>query len=170
MIAAGRPRQTRRPSRPAAILIVALVTLLVVSSLVLSMVKRSLDDRRQLRREHDLQQVELLVDAGLRRAAIRLAADADFDGETWDIPAAELNGHSDARVVIEVAPARSDESPTDAASTEESSEDEPAGEAQVIRVAAEYPFGSETSMRRTRTVTIRPQSDPTLPSISNSQE
>jgi hypothetical protein len=169
MIAAGRPRQTRRPSRPAAILIVALVTLLVVSSLVLSMVKRSLDDRRQLRQEHDLQQVELLVDAGLRRAAIRLVADADFDGETWDISAAELNGHGDARVVIEVAPAPVDES-VDEESDEESSDDERAGEPQLIRIAAEYPVGSATSIRRTRTVMIRPQSDPTLPSISNSQE
>jgi hypothetical protein len=159
MIAPRRPRQARRPRRSAAILIVALVTLLVVSSLTLSMVKRALDDRRQLRQEHDLQQVELLVDAGLRRAAIRLAADADFEGETWDIPAAELKGHGDARVVIEVAPAPADESPAEE-SIEESSDDEPAAEAQLIRVAAEYPFGSETSIRRTRTVTIRPQSAP----------
>jgi hypothetical protein len=160
MIAVRCPRQARRQRRPAAILIVALVTLLVVSSLVLSMVKRALNDRRQLRQEHDLQQVELLVDAGLRRAAIRLAADADFDGETWDIPAAELTGHGDARVVIEVAPAPANESPAEDSPTEESSEDDPAGEAQLIRITAEYPFGSETSIRRTRTVTLRPPPPP----------
>jgi hypothetical protein len=157
MITAQRPRQARRQRRSATVLIVALVTLLVVSSLVLSMVKRALDDRRQLRQEHDLQQVELLVEAGLRRAAIRLAADADFDGETWDIPAAELKGHGDARVVIEVAPPSAEESPA------ESSDDELAGDAQRIRITAEYPLGSETSIRRTRTVTIRPQSAPALP-------
>jgi hypothetical protein len=159
---ARRPRQARRPRRSAAILIVALVTLLVVSSLALSMVKRALDDRRQLRQEHDLQQVELLVDAGLRRAAIRLAGDADFDGETWDISAAELNGHGDARIVIEVTRAPVDESVEEESDeeSEESSDDAPAAEAQLIRVAAEYPFGSETSIRRTHTVTIRPQSAP----------
>jgi hypothetical protein len=153
MIAAQRPRQARRQRRSATVLIVALVTLLVVSSLVLSMVKRAIDDRRQLRREHDLQQVELLVDAGLRRAAIRLDADADFEGETWDIPAAELKGHDDARVVIEVTSASADESPS-----KESSENESAADAQLIRVTAECPVGSETSIRRTRTVTIRPRS------------
>ena len=162
MIAARRPPQTRRHRRPAAILIVALVTLLVVSSLVLSMVKRALDDRRQLRQEHELQQVELLVDAGLRRAAIRLAADADFDGETWDIPATELSGHCDARIVIEVAPAPADVSLAEDSPTE-GSDDEPASEAQLIRVIAEYPVGSETSIRRTRTVTIRPESASNLP-------
>jgi hypothetical protein len=162
MIAVRCPRQARRQRRPAAILIVALVTLLVVSSLVLSMVKRALNDRRQLRQEHDLQQVELLVDAGLRRAAIRLAADADFDGETWDIPAAELTGHGEARIVIEVAPIPADESPTEDAPAGES-DDDPAGEAQLIRITAEYPFGSETSIRRTRTVTLRPPSVPAAP-------
>jgi hypothetical protein len=160
MIAARRPRQARRQRRSAAILIVALVTLLVVSSLVLSMVKRALDDRRQLRQEHHLQQVELLVDAGLRRAAIRLAADADFDGDTWDIPAAELKGHGDARVVIEITRAPVDKSIEEESDeeSEESSDDPPAAEAQLIHIAAEYPFGSEISIRRTRTVTIRPES------------
>lgn len=126
----------RPPRRSAFILVMALITLTVVASVLFGMVSRALADRRQLRAERNLLQTELLADAALRRAETRLAATSNYDGETWELPSEDIAGQGPARVVIAVAPAPSGD------------------DARNIRVVAEYPFGAETSIRRTRTVTL----------------
>lgn len=136
-------RRRREPRRRGAILVVALVVLLVVTAIVGSMVKRAVAARRQLRTERDLRQTELLVDAGAARAAVRLAADGDYRGETWRLKADDILGLDPGEVTIKVS--------------------QPAGErAWTIRVIAEYPAGRETSVRRTRTFSrqpLQPQSE-----------
>jgi hypothetical protein len=49
----------------------------------------------------------------------------------WDIPATDIGGSADAQVTIEVT--------------------RPANESPQVRVRAEYPLGSEHSIRRSRT-------------------
>jgi hypothetical protein len=59
--------------------------------------------RDQLLRE-DRAQAVWLAEAGVRRAAARRAADAAFDGETWEIAADEIGRLSSAAVVIRLEP------------------------------------------------------------------
>jgi hypothetical protein len=47
-------------------------------------------------------QAQWVAEAALERTAARLAANADYAGETWDIPAAELSGDHDAVAKIHV--------------------------------------------------------------------
>jgi hypothetical protein len=89
---------------------------------------------RQLRLERDRRQCELLLQAGLDRVAAR-APDESYQGETWDLPAAEITGVGSGRVTIEVA--RQD------------------GQPPQIKVVAEYPLGGEFSIRRSRTVHLK---------------
>lgn len=128
----------RRPPsrRQGAMLVVALACLAIVMAIVGVMLQGALRARRQLHVERDLRQVELLLEAGLDRAAFQLASNDDYEGETWRIPASDLLGASDAEVVI-VA-----ERPTDA-------------EPWQVRVAAEYPLGTVASIRRTRTFQVQ---------------
>jgi hypothetical protein len=144
------PRRAQRhaPHRPGAILVVALVCLLVVMSIVAGMIKGAIRERRQLHQYRDLRQTDLLVEAGADRAAARLAEDPEYRGETWRVPAEEI-GHAAGEVTIEVsrdesgAPTAADGAPS-----------------LRVRVSAEYPLVGVTSIRRTRTFAIAPQSIP----------
>ena len=127
--------QRTRYRRRGAVLIVALVCLLVVFTLVGLLVQSALRARRQLHAERDRRQAELLLDAGLARAAERLAAEADYRGETWSLPAASIVGTSSGQVTI--AAARND-----------------ATDPWRVNVVAEYPLGDELSIRRSRTVLV----------------
>jgi hypothetical protein len=100
------------------------------------MLRNAVRARRQLHAERDLRQTELLLEAGLDRAAGALRRSANYRGETWDIPAKEILGHGDGQVVIEMVAG-----------------DTAAG--QQVRVTAEYPAGSEVSVRRSRTFTVQ---------------
>jgi len=87
---------------------------------------------RQLHRERDLRQTELLLQAGCDRAAIQLSNAEDYHGETWNLPANMIVGAGRGRVTIETTRNGS----------------QPVWE---VKVVAEYPQGSETSIRRSRT-------------------
>jgi hypothetical protein len=104
-------------------------------SLIGSMLQSALRSRRQLHAERDLRQTECLLEAGADRAAFRLRGDADYAGETWDVSAAEIIGRGDGQVVIEVKVAD--------------------GGGRHVRVLAEYPRGSELSIRRSRTFIVQ---------------
>ena len=117
-------------------LVVAIACLAIVMAIVGVMLQGALRARRQLHVERDLRQVELLLEAGLDRAAFQLASNDDYAGETWRIPASELLGSGDAEVVIV---------------TQRSDDAEP----WQVRVAAEYPVGTVSSVRRTRTFQVQ---------------
>lgn len=131
---ADRQRAPRR--RRGAMLVVALACLAIVMAIIGAMLQGALRARRQLHVERDLRQVELLLEAGLDRAAFQLADDDDYAGETWQIPASDLLGHGDGEVVI-VAERSGDADPWR------------------VRVAAEYPVGTPRSVRRSRTFLVR---------------
>jgi Tfp pilus assembly protein PilX len=128
-------------ARRGTVLIVALVCLLIGMTLVCALLQGTLRARRQLRVERDRRQTELLLQAGLDRAALRLAKETDYRGESWDIPAASLSGNSAALVTIKVS-READDHPWQ------------------IHVVAEYPAGSELSIRRSRTVLLQNTEQP----------
>jgi hypothetical protein len=66
------------------------------------MLRTSRDTHQLLRRQQQRLQGEELAQAGLERAVARLARDAGYNAEVWQISAAELGGREDAAVKIEV--------------------------------------------------------------------
>jgi hypothetical protein len=136
-----RPRPWRLRLRRGAMLVMVLVCLLVSMSLLGGMVRTAMEARRQLHAARDLQQTEWLVQAGADRAAYQLAQDAAYRGETWRL---SLNGggrDADAAVVIEANRDADDEH-------------------WQVRVGAEYPAGSERSIRRARTFVVQIPANP----------
>lgn len=79
------------------------IAILAVGMIVLGWVARqTVDDVRQCRLRHEHRQCCRLSEAGMARGAARLADNADYEGETWTIAAADLGLPRDATVVIEV--------------------------------------------------------------------
>jgi type II secretory pathway component PulK len=128
-----KSHQTMR--RSGVVLIAALVCLLILTSIIGTMLQTSLRSRRQLRSQRDLIQCELLLQAGVDRAAFRLSGESDYKGETWNVPADAIIGSGGGQVTIEASRESGDES-------------------WQVRVAAEYPVGSERSIRRSKTTTF----------------
>src|SRR4051794_1563748 len=111
-----------RRHRRGTILIVALVCLVVIMALIGGLLRGTLRARRQLHAERDKRQAELLLRAGIDRAAFRLNKDADYRGETWDLPADSVVGTGAAQVTIKAVRAAADK-------------------AWQLHVVAEYPLG-----------------------------
>ena len=124
-------RRSRRPRR-GSVLVAALVCMLVVMMILGIMFQGVVRAHRQLHRERDLRQTELLLQAGCDRAAFQLSNANDYHGETWNLPADMVVGTGRGRVTIETIP----------------SDSRPAWE---VKVVAEYPQGGDTSIRRSRT-------------------
>ena len=116
-------------------LITALVCLVIVMALLGHMLVGALRISRQLRGERDSRQCELLLWAGLERVAIRAQAAASYTGEVWDVTSSEITGAGDGQVTIQVSH-QADMPPR-------------------FHVRAEYPIGSDRSIRRSRTVQLQ---------------
>lgn len=136
-------RSKSPPPRRGALLIVALTCMVVVIAIIGLLFSSSLRTRRQLHSERDLRQVELLLDAGLRRAAAKLSADASYAGETWRIPADQLlqNGAAEVTIAAALADASADSGRTE------------------VTVSARYPLNAPLTVQRTRTFIIYPTSN-----------
>ena len=102
-----RPLIDRRPPAPqrgfATIAIIAVLAILMMLAGVWT--RTAARQARQMRRQEERAQAQWLAEAGVRRAAARLARDAAYTGEDWLIDAEELGRQHDAEVAIEVAPA-----------------------------------------------------------------
>jgi hypothetical protein len=105
-----------------------------VMALIGNLLAGTLRMGRQMHAERDRRQCELLLAAAIERAAEAIAADQAYSGEMIDLPAAEILGLGDGRVSIEV--------------------ERPEAAAPRLRIAAEYPLGSEQSVRRSRTIQL----------------
>jgi hypothetical protein len=79
-----------------------LVCFVVASLLLVSWLKTIALERQQARAAGDRLQAEWLAEAGLDRAAARLAEKPDYAGETWKISAEELSARDAAAVEIHV--------------------------------------------------------------------
>lgn len=90
--------------RGASMVVVVLTCLLVSSALVRAMTLATIRARRMAGTELQLLQTELLLDAGILRAARQLQNDPAYQGETWQ-PRTELEQFGQGRVEIRVRPA-----------------------------------------------------------------
>jgi hypothetical protein len=123
-----------RARRPAGVVGVAVIVLLSLIALIVgALLRQGMARRAQARAEERRLQADWLAESALERASARLAA-GDYQGETWEIPAADLGGRHAAtvRIDVETSPGRSDP-------------------ARVrVKVRAEYPRGAESPARRRR--------------------
>jgi hypothetical protein len=120
------------------VMIGVLVVLGVISVLVLNWMRGAIARRGQVREADERLQAEWLAEAGLERAAARLAAKADYAGEVWSIGAAELGGPDGGRVEIHVVPLT----------------DRPA--ARHVSVVADYPADPVRQSRVTKELNLEP--------------
>ena len=72
-----------RFSRRGAALVMAMVALLVVTLMSAALVQSLVTGQRQSRRYSDELQAQWLAEAGLERAVVQLARDAQYRGEIW---------------------------------------------------------------------------------------
>ena len=134
-----QPIRRRSRHQRGVVLIAALVCLLIVMAMLGQMLLGVMRSGRQLHRERDRRQCELLLQAGIERAVYRSAADGAYAGETWRIEAGELLGQGAGEVTIERT-ANENES------------------AVRLLVTAEYPTGSEHSVRRSHRLSLKTES------------
>lgn len=126
--------RTQYRSRRGTALVAALIALTIVGILGGVLVRRGLDSNRRAALSAREAQTEALWQSGLDRARARLAADPQYNGETWAIPAAALGGRSSGKITIRVAAVA----------------DGPAH----ATIQAEFPVESDTPSRTHREVTI----------------
>jgi type II secretory pathway pseudopilin PulG len=82
------------------ILPIVLVALLVVALVGAAMARTVLLQRRTARRAEQEQQSAWLADSALQRAQARLASDATYTGETWNVTADQMQlGFSGVAVI-----------------------------------------------------------------------
>lgn len=124
------------PRRRALVSVAMLVGLLVVGIVAASLIRVVVARRAALRLDERRAQAGLLADSGIARGLARLAASPTYRGETWTIPAADLDGRHAARVTIGLEPAA-----------------ETPGTRRLV-VVAEYPVGSPLLVRQSRFVPI----------------
>ena len=96
-----RPPQSRRRG---AVMIIVLVLFAVTFAFAGIWAKRLLAEHRGQRRSEERVQAAWLAEAGVRRAAAQLSADADYQGEEWPVDAKELNRAKPASVLISIQP------------------------------------------------------------------
>jgi len=93
----------RRPSpQRGMVLVVVLVSFVVVLATLTALVRLAMSHRQAVESEGRRLESRWLARSGAARAVARLAADAQYAGETWNIPAAELGVSDAARVEIRV--------------------------------------------------------------------
>jgi type II secretory pathway component PulK len=130
-----RKRRVNR-GRHGAALIVALVCLALASALLGIVARTAFMQRCGAKMELQEVQAAWLVEAGLSRAVARLAADANYPGEIWNIPAAAFDGRGSAVVRIEVT------------------HDEHQAKVRRLRVQADWPEDPNERIRKSKTLIL----------------
>jgi Tfp pilus assembly protein PilV len=100
----GTPLVRRADRRQGAVLVLVIVCVVVALVLLLSIAKLAAAGRRMTDQQSWQLQATWLAESGLERAAWRLAADADYTGETWTLSADQLADDDSAVVAIQVEP------------------------------------------------------------------
>src|SRR5690348_11739387 len=101
-------RVTPRRAHRGAALVIALVTLLIISSMMAAIIHSLLVDLRQTRQAANELQAHWLADSAVSRAAAQLRANSRYEGETWR-PAATAENDSNSAGAAEIRVERSDE-------------------------------------------------------------
>lgn len=137
--ARGTSKRLRdNPPRGGFLLLTALVCVALAVALAGLLARMAMVDMQYDRSQLHRMQCEWLVEAGVERAAARLAADPDYTGETWRLGPEQLDGRHAAVVRIAVAP--------DAERPAET----------VLNVQADFPDNPHRRVRQTRAVRLPP--------------
>ena len=97
----SRDARTTR-DRAGVALIVVLVSLAIVSSIAMTLVRLSLLHHKQAAHETTAAQSRWLAEWGFDRAVRQLKSDEPLTHATWTVPAKELDGRHSASVTVEV--------------------------------------------------------------------
>lgn len=124
------------PRRRGAFLVVTMICLILSAVLIGSLLKTALAQHRQMIYEQQRLQANWLAEAGLERAANRLASDSKYAGETWSLPPDSFAGQGAAEVRIKI-------NPVDGRSA-----------ARTVFVEAEFPAGFDRHARRSLQATV----------------
>ncbi len=85
--------------------IIPVITLFAIAVTICAIwTKASLSQHRDQLLREDRVQASWLADAGVRRGAARLASNAEFVGETWEVPGDQFGRRFSAAVVIRIEP------------------------------------------------------------------
>ena len=123
-------------------MLVTIVCIGVALVIFTAVLRLSFMERRSVEAQTWKAQAAWLVESGLERAAARLAADPDYQGETWQISAEALGAKSGAVVEIEI----------------QNVPEQP--QRRAVRVRADYPDDPQHRARQTKQLVIelRPSS------------
>ncbi|HJT31917.1 MAG TPA: hypothetical protein VJ783_07670 [Pirellulales bacterium] len=91
-----------RRQRRGAVLIMALVCLVLAVTIGGALLRWVVLEHKLLATRADESQARWLVEAGIERAAARLASDAEYAGEIWEIAADELPAGQAGRVELRI--------------------------------------------------------------------
>jgi hypothetical protein len=100
------PPRKANSRRSGTVFIAVLACLVIATTLVTSTVRTALQARRAVRTQLYLEQTQLLLSAGVQRAAHKLQSSLDYQGEVWNLPASVLPGNYPAEVEITLSPDR----------------------------------------------------------------
>jgi type II secretory pathway component PulK len=122
--------------RRGAILIVILVCFTVAAAMFVALARLSIAQGRATETQLWAAQARWIAEAAAERAAFRLAADANYVGETWAIPAAELGGKdgAEARIHVEKVAGQADR--------------------RLVRIEADYPNEPVHRARWAKQITV----------------
>ncbi len=127
------PRKANQNQRRGTLLLAVLACLTLCAMLLTFWLRLIALERRQVRSYQSAMQTELLADAAVTRALLRVQASADYTGETWQ-PATDSVAASQVKITVA-----------------------PAGEGSTSRqleVSAEMGVGSNLFVRRSRAQSI----------------
>jgi Tfp pilus assembly protein PilV len=130
-------RSVRESRRRGLVSVAVLIGLIIIGMICAGLLKVALARRSEAASEERRFQAEWLAESGLERASSRLAASADYAGETWEVPAADLGGRGAAKVLIEIGRVADQ------------------ADHRKVRVQADYPSESSLRTRQTREIILK---------------
>ena len=83
-------------------LALGLLALVIFAATLAALLSQIAAGRGVVRLSESRRQATWLAISGLERASVRLLDDPDYSGETWSIPADQLDGHATGTVAIGV--------------------------------------------------------------------
>lgn len=90
-------------ARRGALMVAVIVVLIIIATLTMAFARKLVSQGKAARVRSHHRQAVWLAESGLERATAQLRLAADFEGETWTIPAEQLHGGGE--VVIQIAAA-----------------------------------------------------------------
>ncbi len=95
-------RTGKRVGRRGAVLVVAMICALLTAIILGTLLQLTVTRSKMSKQHERALQAQWLAEAGIERAAAQLASDPAYTGETWRVTTAELAGHFEGEVLIEV--------------------------------------------------------------------